>query len=494
MIEGGLRLHKSKITGEKLSLGQYIMMGVGGIIGAGFFLASGLAIRLSGPAVILNYGLSAFVMCRVFCALGEMSTANPAAGSFRVYTQDYLGKAAGFMSGWIYWIAGVLVMSSEVTASGIFTRYWFLRVPLWLFTLIYSVMVVYLNFKGTKEFGGVEAWFSFIKVGALAAMILVGLGVILTHFQSPTVGIENFYAGGGFFAGGIRGFFGAMLMSLIPFGGIEVAAMAASSVEDPRKNVPKGIHSIFFILIGLYLISLTILLILTPWNRIPTNASPFVAMFTYVRVPYIDSILNFVILTAALTTMNAAMFGVTRVLFSLGQGEWAPSIFTKENSHGVPVYALGVSSIGLTLAVVLSYLLPRDVYEYITSAAGFMQFFNWGIILLAYIAFLKKRRVSSFGVRVPEMAPETAAIYPGSVAATGTSKKYVGHTREFPAGIKVINPVSTSWAAFVLLAVILSSPLLIAKQRISVLIAMGVILFLAIGYKIGDKFHIFTRW
>jgi len=493
-------LEKSKITGDRLSLGQYIMMGVGGIIGAGFFLASGFAIRLSGPAVILNYALSAFVMCRVFCALAEMSTANPAVGSFRVYTQDYLGKAAGFMSGWIYWIAGVLVMSSEVTASGIFTRYWFANVPLWVFTLIYSLMVVYLNFKGTKEFGAVEAWFSFIKVGALAAMIFVGLGVILTRFRSPGVGVENFYTAGGFFAGGIGGFFGAMLMALIPFGGIEVAAMAASSVENPRENVPKGIHGIFFILIGLYLFSMAILLVLTPWNRIPTNASPFVTMFTYVRVPYIDSILNFVILTAALTTMNAAMFGVTRVLFSLGQGEWAPSIFTKENSHGVPVYALGVSSIGLTLAVVLSYLLPKDVYEYITSAAGFLQFFNWGIIILAYMAFLKKRRESPSIMKVPEMAPETAAIYPDSMAVPCSVERPGEHAAKVPAGAAFISstaaktPASTSWAAFILLAVILASPLLIPKQRISVLIALGIILLLAIGYKLGDRFNIFRRW
>ncbi|MCR4429441.1 MAG: amino acid permease [Tepidanaerobacteraceae bacterium] len=486
-------MRKSGAIGEKLSLGQYILIGVGGIIGAGFFLASGLAIRFSGPSVILNYGLSAFVMWRVFCALAEMSAANPNAGSFRAYAQAYLGRAAGFMSGWIYWTAGVLVMSSEVAASGIFTRYWFPGVPLWTFALIYSVMVVYLNLKGTKEFGTIEAWFSLIKVGALTVMVLIGLWLLLTRFSSTDIGIENFYARGGFFAGGIRGFLKAMLMSLIPFGGIEAAAMAAGSVENPRKNVPRGIRGIFFLLIGLYMTSMAILLALTPWNLIPADASPFVIMFRHVKLPYIDTMLNFAILTAALTTMNAAMFSVTRVLFSLGQGEWAPSIFAKENSRGVPVYALGASSIGLAVAVILSYLLPADVYEYITSAAGFMLFFNWEIILLAFMAFLKKRQARPSAVRNQEMAPETAAIYPENVLAPGREIKSAEHMDKATVISAMSKPELNTRAAFLLLAVILASPVMIPKQRTSVLIAVGIILFLAAVYKIGERLRIFQQ-
>jgi L-asparagine transporter-like permease len=491
---------QKEIKGDRLSLNQYVMMGVGGIIGAGFFLASGFAIRLSGPAVIINYTLSAFIMWRVFYALADMSVANPAVGSFCIYTRDYLGKWAGFMSGWIYWIAGVLVMSSEVTASGIFTRYWLPQTPLWVFTLIYSILVVYLNFKDTKEFGAVEADFSFIKVGALVAMSFIGIGVILTHFRMPAVGLENFYAQGGFFAGGPRGFFGAMLMSLIPYGGIEVAAMAAASVYKPEENVPRGVNAIFTMLVGLYLVSMTVLLLLTPWNRVPTSASPFVVMFKYVRVPYIDSILNFVILSAALTTMNAAMFGVTRVLFSLGQGEWAPTIFTRENSRGVPVYALGASSMGLTLAVVLSYLLPKDVYEYITSATGFMQFFNWGIILLAYMAFLKKRQLAPEEIQdqnlTPKtrLVPQTSAIYPESAIARGFSDESYKPARKVHARSTFISPQTSSKIALALLVLTLASPLLIPKERISVLIALGIIFAVGAGFKIGEKFDIFQRW
>ncbi|MDI3481551.1 MAG: aromatic amino acid transport protein AroP [Tepidanaerobacteraceae bacterium] len=485
-------MRKKEVTGEKLSLSQYIMMGVGGIIGAGFFLASGIAIRFSGPAVILNYGLSAFVMWRVLYALAEMAGENPAAGSFRVYNQVYLGKAAGFMSGWIYWTAGVLVMSSEVTACGIFTKYWFPDAPLWVFTLIYSIMVVYINFKGVKEFGTIEAWFSFIKVGALFAMVLIGLWVILTRFRSTDIGIQNLYIHGGFFAGGIKGFVFAMLMSLIPFGGIEVAAMAAGSVENPHENVPKGIRGLFFILIGLYMASIVILLILTPWNRIPVNVSPFVSMFRYVRAAYIDSVLNFVVLTAALTTMNAAMFSVTQVLFSLGQGEWAPEFFTIKNSRGIPIYALGASSIGLALAVVLSYLLPGDVYEYITSAAGFMLFFNWEIILLAFMAFLKKRRRGFSKIGVSKMSPETAAIYPDSIPAP-LSRKRIEHEEKAAVRLVALNQELTTKVAFILLSIILVSPVMIPKQRFSVLIAFGIILFLAMAYIIGERLHIFRQ-
>lgn len=216
-------------------------------------------------------------------------------------------------------------------------------------------------------------------------------------------------------------------------------------------------------------------------------------MFSHVGVPYIDSMLNFVILTAALTTMNAAMFSVTRVLFSLGQGEWAPSIFTKENSRGVPVYALRVSSIGLTIAVVLSYLLPVDVYEYITSAAGFILFFNWEIILLAFMVFLKKRRASPSTMRILEMAPETAAIYSENVSAPGSGIKSAEHAEKATVVSAILNPELNTRTAFLLLAVILASPMMIPKQRTSVLIAIGIILFLATIYKIGEILHIFQH-
>ncbi len=373
---------------DRLSAGELTMIGVGGIIGAGFFLASGIAIKQAGPAVLINFLLGGIIMAQVFSALAEMSVANPVEGSFRVYAEEALGRMAGFVSGWMYWIAGVLVMSSEVTASAIFTSYWFPEVPLWIFTLIYSLLIIGVNSLGVKEFGIIESWFAGLKVGALIVFIIVGMG-ILTGVIPPLggVGFHNYIVHGGFFPFGLRGILEASMLVLISFGGVVVAGMAASQTINPRVTVLKATRNIVLILLTLYIGSLLVLLAITPWNTLPKNASPFVVLFRYVNIPYAGSIMNFIILTAALSTMNAAMYAVTRVLFSLGKGDYAPTFLIKTNNRGVAYVALAASSIGLALAVVLSYVLPDTVYQHVTSSAGFILFFNWILILLTHIYY-----------------------------------------------------------------------------------------------------------
>ncbi|MDI3533798.1 MAG: amino acid transporter, family [Thermosediminibacterales bacterium] len=372
---------------DKLNVWQLTLIGVGGIIGAGFFLATSIAIQHTGPAVLINYLLGGFIMSQVFAALAEMSVANPVSGSFRVYAEEALGRQAGFMSGWMYWIAGVLVMSSEVTASAIFTSYWIPQLPLWITTFIYSLLIIGVNSLGVKEFGTIESWFSIFKLSALIAFIILAALVLLGILPGGPGGLQYYTQYGGFLPHGFRGLLASSLMVLLSFGGVEVTAMAASQTIEPSETVPKAIRNIVTILLTLYLGSIALILAITPWNHITTKASPFVTIFGFIHIPYGGSVMNFVILTAALSTMNAAMYAVTQVLFSLGKGDFAPSIFEKKSKNGVAIYALAASSLGLGLAVVLAYLLPETVYEYITSAAGFVLFFNWIIILLTHIRY-----------------------------------------------------------------------------------------------------------
>ncbi|WP_026485622.1 amino acid permease [Caldanaerobius polysaccharolyticus] len=446
---------------EKISASKMTMLGVGGVIGAGFFLASGIAINEAGPAILINTLISAFLMYTVFQALVEMVTAQPVTGSFRVYAQEVLGNRYGFMSGWLYWTAGVLVMSSEVTASAIFTSYWFPSVPLWVFTLIYSLMVVGINFLGVEDFSIVESIFSVVKVIALVFIIVAGIAIIAVLSRSRVdIGLENYIRHGGFFPHGVKGLYDAMLMSLLSFAGIEVMAMAANQAESPNA-IKSALRNVLVMLTVLYTGSFAVLLAITPWKLISTKVSPFVKLFEFVKVPYADSILNFVILVAALTTMNAAMYGVTQALFSLGQGEFAPTFLTRENSRGVPVYALMATSLGLVVAVVLSYILPRTVYEYITSSAGIIQFSNWIIILMTHIKF---RRY---------------------VEKSGMKNKLAFKARCYP---------YFSWIGIFGVVATLLSSLVVPKERIGFIAGMVIIIIFTVLYNVGERTGLFKKW
>jgi len=438
---------------KRLSITELTLVGVGGILGAGFFLASGIAIRTAGPVVILNYLLSAFIMSQVFYALSQMIISKPVEGTFRVYAEDALGDIGGFLSGWIYWTAGVFIMGSEVTASAIFTKYWFPHVPLWVFALIYSILVILVNLMGTKNFGEIESWFSVIKIIALFIIVTIGFLLLLGIFHTIShVGLKNLFIHGGFAPHGIKGFLGAMLMSLIPFGGVEVIAMSSVKAKDPKKYTPIARRRIALLLTTLYILSITLLLFIVPWNEISTKESPFIRLLHFARIPYIGSIMNFVILTAALTTMNGAMYGVTQVLYSLGQGRFAPTFLTKKTKRDVPIYALALSSIGLFIAVVFSYLLPKDVYECITSATGFVQFFNWVIILYTFI-------------------------------------KYKNPTLN-----KQAKDVFFSWIAIYLIFITLLGTIFVPKQRVGFIGGITILTLFYLFYFIAQKIKLFDRW
>jgi amino acid transporter, AAT family len=444
-----------------LSVNELVLVGVGGILGAGFFLASGIAIHTAGPIVLLDYGISAFIMSEVFCALSEMIVANPVDGSFRVYAEEALGDIGGFLNGWVYWTAGVFIMSSEVTASAIFTKFWFPKVPLWIIALIYSVMVLCVNALGTKNFGTIESWFSTIKISALFIITIVGILTLLGFFGSKSeIGVKNYFIHGGLAPNGIKGFLGALLMSLIPFGGVEVTAMTASKTKKPKKYVPIARKYIVLFLSTLYLSSIAVLLGVIPWYEVSTKESPFIKLLSFTNIPYIDSIMNFVILTAALTTMNGAMYGVTQVMYSLGKGRFAPTFLSKVTKRDVPIYALLFSSVGLLIAVILSYILPKDVYEYITSATGFIQFFNWIIILYTFIKYRPILRDKNH-------------------------EYFECQKHSFP-----LRP----WFTIILIIAVLLSALVVPKQAIGFFGGLILLIIILLLYFIAKNLDLFGKW
>ncbi len=379
-----------KVTkGESGSLEwwELSLIGLGSIIGAGFFLGSSLSIKMAGPLVLLAYLVSGVAAFIAFAALSEMSLNHPETGSFRAYAKDAFGERMGFTSGWIYWISGVFIMSSEVSALSIFTRYWFPQIPAWIFALIYSVLGLGIILMGVKDFGRVESIFAVIKISALTAFIIFGLlyaaGLISAHGMDNN-GHRFLLLHTSWLPNGFNGLWSAMLFTLFPFGGIAVLGITAVELKDKTKILKAG-NVLMALLLALYLISIFFVLNLVPLKKIVESQSPFVTALSQYNLPGIDSIFNIIIITAAFSTMVGTLFAITKVLYSLAEDNEAPRLFIKTTQKRVPINALLLSAIGLAASIILSYLLPGGVYEYVTSSASILLVANWIIILLSQI-------------------------------------------------------------------------------------------------------------
>ncbi|EIT86962.1 amino acid permease [Fictibacillus macauensis ZFHKF-1] len=368
----------------KLFWWQLSLIGIGSVIGAGFFLGSGLAIHAAGPSVLVGYILSGLIAFFVFQALGKMTVHDPQPGSFRTYARQAFGHSLGFMSGWIYWIAGVLIMSSEVTALAIFSQLWFPHIPLWVFAILYSALALLINMLGVKNFGSIESFFAVIKIATLLAF--VGFGTLaLTGVVTPTAPKEMLSSfSAPFFANGFLGFWSSLIFVLFSYGGIEVVGVLANELKR-KTDITKAGTFLVVVLTSLYAVSIFFILKLVSFESISSDQSPFVYVLSHFSIPYLDSLFNVILISAAFSTMVGALFSITSIMISLSLDGDAPASLHKPNQHGVAWRALFLSGIGLAVTVVASYVLPNTVYEYLTAAAGIMLLLNWVIILSSHI-------------------------------------------------------------------------------------------------------------
>ncbi|HJV31240.1 MAG TPA: amino acid permease [Bacillales bacterium] len=373
---------KGKTTG--LAWWQLSLIGIGSIIGAGFFLGTSLSIKTAGPAILLDYIIAGLTAFFVFSALAEMTVRDPATGSFRTYAKKAFGNSMGFVSGWMYWLAGVLIMSSEVVALATFTQFWFPHIPLWIFTIIYVVIAFGINLLGVKNFGKIESLFAIIKLSTLIIFIIFGI-LLLTHVISPhAVSLNKNSVFGTFAPNGIKGMWAALIFVFFSFGGIEVIGIASSELKN-KNEVPKAGIAMLITLVSVYILSIFFVLFMVSWTNINASKSPFVTALTSFNIPFIDSIFNIIIISAAFSTMVGALFSVTNILISLAEDRDAPKLFAEKNNKGTPIKALFLTGTALGLFLVFSFILPGTIYEYITTAAGVMLILNWCIILLAQI-------------------------------------------------------------------------------------------------------------
>ena len=367
------------------------LLTLGGIMGSGLFLASGMAIREAGPGIVAVFAVGFLAMYLEINALAEMSAASPVAGSFLVYCRQVLGPGSTFVTGWIYWFSSVLTMSSEVTAAALFTGLWFPAVPLWVWSLVYSAFIIFLNFFGVRSFQTVENLMAGLKTVAVFAFLVLG-ALLLTGTlpHAPTVAApawDPLASGGPLFPHGLPGAAAALLLVLFAYAGTGVVGMAAAETRRPEQTIPRAVRATVLLVGILYLGSAYLLVTLQPWSQVPTHASPFVTALRGTALPYAADLMNLVLLFAVLSTMNAALYANVRVLYTLGKEREAPAWLGRLNRHEVPAHATWTSAALLLGAILLAYLLPHRAYQYLVTATGFQAMFIWLMILVTHLFY-----------------------------------------------------------------------------------------------------------
>lgn len=390
-------MNTSKDLGDKQSssskktLNSYSLtgIGIGGIIGAGFFLGSGLAINQAGPSIILAFLLGGLIMSQVLGAMTSISINRPVQGSFRVYAEEFLGHYIGFLLGWVVYVSGILALSSEAVAAGIFLRYWFPQIPLAVFALIILLLVISANIFGARNFGYIESGMAIVKIGIIAVFILLGGFFLFSHGISSTP--NPFSSVKAFFPNTFSGFLQSMLIVIFTYSGISAVAMATSEVKDPRRDIPKATVLLTIGIVALYTLSMAVIVSIVGWSAINTDISPFVYVFNSLGLSFMSTIMNGVIFIAALSVMIATYFSCTQILVSLAEAQEAPKLLKMRSEKGFFRNAWLTVGISAFFVVALSFVLGSKLFNYLISASSYFSFFNWIINLITYLFWLKQR-------------------------------------------------------------------------------------------------------
>jgi L-asparagine transporter-like permease len=402
---------------------QLTMMTIGGAIGVGLFLGSSVTIRLAGPGVILSYLFGAVVALIVAYSIAEMAVTHPVAGSFGVYAQTYLNEWSGFAVRVTYTVIQILAIGAEVTAVAIYFSVWFPAVPQWVWVIGVSIGLIAVNAMRVGSFGEFEYWFAIIKVIAIVAFILVGLCLIC---GARAIGFSNLTSHGGLFPNGLKGVWLAMSLTLTSYMGVEIVGITAGEAIEPERSIPCAIRNVVVRLILFYVLSITVMLSMTPWDRMGSGitGSPFVLAFAKAGVPHAATIMNFVVITAALSSANTNLYLNTRILFSLSRDGYVSSLVGKLGGNGVPYIALMLSATGMVAAIVVSIFAPGRAFLLLYGVAVAGMFFVWGTILAAHLSFRRTvgpLRLAQLPVRLL-FAPfsEIAALIAIAGIAVGT--------------------------------------------------------------------------
>lgn len=367
------------------------MIAVGSAIGVGLFLGSSSAIKAAGPSILFAYALCGAAILFIVRALGELAVSHPVAGSFSRYAHVYLGPLAGFITGWTYWFLWATDGMAEVTAVALYMKMWYPAAPGWIWALTALVIMPPFNLIAVKAFGEFEFWISLIKIVTVVVMIIIGLGMIVFGFGNHGVatGISNLWSHGGFFPHGAMGWLLALPMVAFAYVGIEIVGTTAGEAKNPQRTLARAVNAIFWRVLFFYVGALFVIISVFPWRAITDDTSPFVMIFAKLGIPSAAGIINFVLLTTALSAINGGLFSNGRMLYNLAQQKQAPAIFSRVSKVGIPVYAILVSVCTLLIGVLLNSFAPQEVFVWLTAIATFGAVWTWAIILVSHYRFRK---------------------------------------------------------------------------------------------------------
>ncbi|WP_153108799.1 amino acid permease [Propionivibrio limicola] len=365
------------------------LIALGGAIGTGLFLGVAQTIKLAGPSVLLGYAVAGLIAFFIMRQLGEMVVEEPVAGSFSHFANKYWGSLAGFASGWNYWVLYVLVSMAELTAVGIYVQFWFPGVPTWASALAFYLLINAINMLHVKLFGEMEFWFSIIKVLAIVSMIVFGLFLLLSGQAGPQASVANLWQLGGFFPHGVSGLVMAMAIIMFSFGGLELVGITAAEADNPEVSIPKATNQVIYRILIFYVGALAILLSLYPWDKVQEGGSPFVMIFHALDSQIVANLLNFVVLTAALSVYNSCVYCNSRMLLGLAAQGNAPAVLARVNKRGIPLLALGVSAAATGLCVLINFLMPGKAFELLMALVVAALIINWAMISATHLMFRK---------------------------------------------------------------------------------------------------------
>lgn len=369
------------------------MIALGGTIGVGLFMGSASTIQTAGLSVLLCYALAGLVMFFIMRIMGEMLYLEPVTGSFATYGHKYICPFAGYLTAWCYWFLWVTVGLSEVTAVGIYVHFWFPDVPQWISALGGMLIVTLANMAAVKYYGEFEFWFAIIKVTTIVVMLVVGAMIILFGFGNNGVplGFSNLWSHGGFFPNGFGGMISAMCVVAAAFQGVELVGITAGEAQNPKETLRKATKNIVWRILIFYIGAIFVVITLYPWDELGMLGSPFVTTFAKVGVTSAAGIINFVVLTAALSGCNSGIYSSGRMLYTLAENGQAPKFFGKLSSHGVPQHGIMVTLACLLFGVVLNYLIPDSkLFLYIYSASVFPGMVAWFVLAYSQKNFRKR--------------------------------------------------------------------------------------------------------
>ncbi|MCO6183513.1 amino acid permease [Leuconostoc fallax] len=373
---------------ERHLSGRHVnMIALGGTIGTGLFLGAGESIQKAGPTILLIYIVTGFFVFSMMRALGELLLSDTNQTVFIGFIKKYLGERAGFIMGWTYWLGWIVIAMAELTAIGNYMRYWFPSIPIWIWGIVFLAVLYSINIIAVRAFGETEFWFAMIKIVAILAMIAAGVIMVVLHTRTES-GITHLSTlwEHGLIADKGHDVLSAFQMAFFAFLGVEFVGITASETKNPESTIPKSINSIIIRILIFYIGALLAIMVIQPWTHYSSEMSPFVQVFSGIGVPAAAGIINFVVLTAAASSLNSSLFTTGRMLFALSDKK---SMFSKLNHRAIPMNAITFSTILVATVVLINYLFPNDAFSIVTSIASATFIVIYATLMVAHIKYRK---------------------------------------------------------------------------------------------------------